>query len=37
MDYSFSAAVGLFSSVINIIMLTVANMISRKVSETSLW
>lgn len=37
MDYSFSTAVNLFSSVINIIMLTVANMISRKVSETSLW
>lgn len=37
MDYSFSAAVGLFSSVINIIMLTIANQISRKVTETSLW
>ena len=37
MDYSFSSAVGLFSSVINIITLTIANTISRKVSETSLW
>ena len=37
MDYSFSAAVNLFSSVINIVTLITANMISRKVSDTSLW
>ena len=37
MDYSFSTAVNLFSSAINIIMLMIANTISRKVSETSLW
>ena len=37
MNYSFSTAVNLFSSVINIILLTIANTISRKVSETSLW
>lgn len=37
MDYSFSAAVGLFSSVINIFMLTMSNYISRHFGETSLW
>ena len=36
-NFSYSTAVGLFNSVINIVMLTVANTISRKVSETSLW
>jgi putative aldouronate transport system permease protein len=35
--YSFSAAVGLFNSVINMIMLWTVNMISGKVSENSLW
>lgn len=37
MDYSFSSAVGLFSSVVNILMLTVSNAISRKVTDNSLW
>lgn len=37
MDYSFSAAVGLFNSAINLILITAANKISRKVNETSLW
>jgi putative aldouronate transport system permease protein len=36
-DYSFSTAVGLFNSVINILLLVTANTISRKVNETSLW
>lgn len=36
-DYSFSTAVDLFNSVINLIMLTLANFIARKYSETSLW
>jgi putative aldouronate transport system permease protein len=36
-DYSFSAAVGLFNSVINLILITSANKFSRKISETSLW
>ncbi len=35
--YSFSAAVNLFNSVINFIVLIVINKISKKVSETSLW
>ncbi|NMA82717.1 MAG: sugar ABC transporter permease [Epulopiscium sp.] len=36
-EYSFSAAVSVFNSVINIILLFIANHITRKVSETSLW
>jgi len=36
-QYSFSAAVDLFNSVINCILLVAVNTISRKVSETSLW
>lgn len=36
-QYSFSSAVGLFNSVVNLIMLFTVNTISRKVSETSLF
>ncbi|MFC5467379.1 ABC transporter permease [Cohnella suwonensis] len=36
-NFSFSTAVGLFNSVINLILLLIVNWISRKVSETSLW
>ncbi|WP_248930808.1 ABC transporter permease [Paenibacillus hamazuiensis] len=36
-QYSYSAAVGLFNSVINFILLVTVNRIARKVSETSLW
>lgn len=36
-QYSFAAAVGLFESVINIILLITVNHIARKVSENSLW
>jgi len=36
-DYSFSTAVGLFNSAINIILLLVANAISKRVTENSLW
>ena len=36
-QYSFAAAVGLFDSVINIILLVTANYIARKTSENSLW
>lgn len=36
-DYSYSTAVDMFNSVINLIMVISANFISRKVSETSLW
>ncbi|AIQ68787.1 ABC transporter permease [Paenibacillus graminis] len=36
-DYSFSAAVGLFNSAINFALLVLANRISRKTTENSLW
>ena len=36
-DYSYSAAVGLFNSVINVILLTFANSMSRRMTDTSLW
>lgn len=36
-NFSFSSAVGLFNSVINLILLIIVNSISRKVSENSLW
>jgi putative aldouronate transport system permease protein len=36
-DWSYSTAIGLFNSVINFSLLIIANKISRKVSETSLW
>ncbi len=36
-DYSFSAAVGLFSSAINLVILVCANAFSRKLNETSLF
>lgn len=37
MQYSFSTAVGLFQSVVSLLLLTLVNWISRTVSETSLW
>ena len=36
-DYSYSTAVGLFNSVINIILITIANTVSRRLTDTSLW
>lgn len=36
-EYSFSTAVGLFNSVINLVVLVTFNKISRKISEVSLW
>lgn len=36
-DYSYSTAVGLFQSVIGVILLVGANKISKRLSETSLW
>ncbi|MBO0991768.1 sugar ABC transporter permease [Bacillus sp. SD088] len=36
-QYSFASAVGLFESVINIILLVTVNYIARKVSDNSLW
>lgn len=37
MNYSYAAAIDLFNSVIGLIMLTITNMLSRKISSTSLW
>ena len=37
MNWSYSTAIGLFNSVINFTLLIMANKISRRVSETSLW
>ncbi|MFH1737993.1 MAG: ABC transporter permease subunit [bacterium] len=37
MQYSFSAAVGLFNSVVNFLMLVGANALSKRFSEVSLW
>ncbi len=36
-QWSYSTAVNLFNTVVNLILLFAANIISRKVSETSLW
>ena len=36
-NWSYSTAIGLFNSLINFSLLIIANKISRKVSETSLW
>ncbi|WP_261381208.1 ABC transporter permease [Paenibacillus cremeus] len=36
-QYSFAAAVGLFNSVINLIMLVTVNYIAKRLNETSLW
>ena len=36
-NYGYSTAVGLFNSVINMILVILANKISRKLNETSLW
>ena len=37
MNYSTSAAVGMFNSIVNLIMLTLANKVSKKTTESSLW
>jgi putative aldouronate transport system permease protein len=36
-DFSFSAAVGLFNSVINFILVIAANQLSKRVSDTRLF
>lgn len=37
MNYSSSAAIGMFNSIVNLILLTVANAVSKKTTESSLW
>lgn len=36
-DYSYGAAVGLFNSLVNCVLIILANTVSRKVNETSMW
>ncbi len=36
-QYSYSAAVGLFNSVVNLVLIALANIFAKKVGETSLW
>ena len=36
-QFSYSAAIGLFNNVINIILVVTANTIAKRFSETSLW
>lgn len=36
-QYSFSTAVGLFNSAVNLVLLILVNTVSRKISDTSLW
>lgn len=36
-QYSYSAAIGLFNTVINFVLLVLVNTISKRISETSLW
>ena len=36
-NWSYSTAIGLFNSAINLVLLIITNKISRKLSETSLW
>ncbi|MBQ7867267.1 MAG: sugar ABC transporter permease [Clostridia bacterium] len=36
-NYSLATAIGLFNSVVNLVLISVVNAISKKMSETSLW
>ena len=36
-DVSYATAIGLFNSVVNLVLILIANTVSRKVTETSLW
>lgn len=36
-QYSFATAVGLFNSVVNLILIVIVNQIAKRISETSLW
>ena len=35
--FSYSAAIGFFNSVVNVIVLFISNAVSRKINDTSLW
>jgi putative aldouronate transport system permease protein len=36
-DYSYSAAIGLFNSAINLVLISVVNKVNSKINEISLW
>ena len=36
-QYSYTTAIGLFNTVVNVVLLTIVNTVSRRVSEISLW
>lgn len=36
-QYSYSAAINLFSTIVNFVLLILVNQISKKVTENSLW
>lgn len=36
-QYSYSTAIGLFNSLINIVLLVIVNTISKRLTENSLW
>jgi len=36
-DYSYSTAISLFNSLVNLILISIVNFVSRRVGETSLW
>lgn len=36
-DYSYSAAIGLFNSIINLVLISIVNYINAKINEISLW
>ena len=36
-EFDYSTAVGLFNSIINVILVIGANLVSKKLTETSLW
>ena len=36
-EYGYATAIGLFNSVINVVLLIIANILARKFSNNSLW
>jgi ABC-type polysaccharide transport system permease subunit len=36
-DFSYASAIGLFNSVVNVILITIVNFLAKKTSQTSLW
>ena len=36
-DYSYSTAIGMFNSVVNLLLISAVNWVSGKISENSLW